>query len=461
MMRDTLEETIDMMQQQGADYADVRYERFTTSKAEVKDRKVEELSRGEDRGVGVRALYNGAWGFSSTTDVSAIEDAAKQAFKSAKALHKYGSVESFDLGSAPTVDTKVEQEGSMPPSTMRDEQRLAILEDAERTMRFHSDTIKSARVVYTDAEGKYMYHSSDGSFIERDPTHYALYCHATARKNDTVETYSERSASTTGLGQFHEDDPVNMAKEAASMAEKIVDASRAPQGEMPVVIGDKLGGLFAHEAVGHAAEADQVLKDDSVFAGKTGEKIASEQVNVVDDPTRDGNHGSYRYDDEGQAGKRTQIIKNGRLNSFLHSRETANRMDAELTGNGRAEAFSTRPVVRMSNTFFDSGDSSKQEMIEEIDEGLYLKGFKGGQVATAEGNFTFGTTHAYRIEDGEVKELVRGPSLSGSTLKVLQNIDMVGGDLEVGDPGYCGKNGQTVFVDTGSPHMRVRELVVG
>ena len=460
-MRDTLETTIDQMRQDGADYADIRYERFTTSKAEVKDRKVEELSRGEDRGIGVRALYDGAWGFSSSTDLEGLEDAAEQAVRSAKALHKYGSVASFDLDAATSVDTTLESRASMPPSTMRDEQRLALLEDAERTMRYHSDAIKSARVTYTDAEGTYMFVNSDGSFIEKNPTHYALYCHATARKQDRVETYTERSASITGLDQFHEDDPVGMAEQAAEMAEKIVDASRAPQGTMPVVIGDKLGGLFAHEAVGHAAEADQVLTNDSIFAGRQGDTIASDHVSVVDDPTLDGKHGSYRYDDEGQRAKRTEIIKNGVLNNFLHSRETATRMDAEPTGNGRAEAFSTRPVVRMSNTFFDTGGSSKEEMIEESDDGLYLKGFKGGQVATAEGNFTFGTTHAYRIEDGELTDLVRGPSISGSTLEVLQKIDLVGDDLEVGDPGYCGKNGQTVFVDTGSPHMRVKEMVVG
>ncbi|MCJ7429126.1 MAG: TldD/PmbA family protein [Candidatus Nanohaloarchaeota archaeon QJJ-5] len=460
-MRDTLESAIDQMQQAGADYADIRYERFTTSKAEIKDQKVEELSRGEDRGVGVRALYDGAWGFSATTDIDELDTAAEQAVRSAKALHKYGSVDAFDLDTASRVETTLDQRAEMTPGMMRDEQRLAILEDAERAMRFHSDTIKSARVVYTDAEGQYMFVNSDGSFIERQPTHYALYCYATARKNDRVETYSERSASATGLEQFHEDDPVNMGKKAAEMAEKIVDAPRAPQGKMPVVIGDKLGGLFAHEAVGHAAEADQVLADDSIFAGRKGETIASEHVSVIDDPTLSGKHGSYRYDDEGQQARKTMILKNGVLNGFLHSRETATRMGAEPTGNGRAEAFSTRPVVRMSNTFFDTGDSSKQEMIEEIDDGLYLKGFKGGQVATAEGNFTFGTTHAYRIIDGEVADIVRGPSISGSTLHVLEEIDLVGDDLEIGDPGYCGKNGQTVYVDTGSPHMRVREMVVG
>ncbi|MDY6778605.1 MAG: TldD/PmbA family protein [Candidatus Nanohaloarchaea archaeon] len=460
-MRDMLEDALDTIQQQGADYADVRYERFDTTKLEVKDRKLEEIATGNDTGVGFRAFYNGAWGFASTNDLESLEDAASDAIRSAKALAGNSSTESRELAPAPQVDETIESQASIPPDFMEMEEKVAILEDAERTMRFSSDKIRSANVIYRDSHGTYMFLNSQGSFVEKHPTHYSLYCQATAKSGGDVETHMERSASIRGMEHFQEADPVSLGEKAAEMAIKIVEAPRPPTGKMPVIIGDRLGGLFAHEAVGHAAEADTVQSGNSIFQGQKGETIAAEGVTVVDDPTLEGKHGSYRFDDEGVPARETTIIADGTLEGFMHSRDTAARAGVEPTGNARAESFAERPVVRMSNTYFAEGDSSKEEMIETIDDGLYVKGFKGGQVSTAEGNFTFGTTHAERIEDGERTGLVRGPSISGMTLDILQRIELVGGDVSVGDPGYCGKNGQTVYVDTGSPHMKVDRMVVG
>jgi TldD protein len=460
-MRDRLENAIDRMQQEGAEHADIRYERFTTNKLEIKDRKVEEITTGDDSGVGFRAFYQGAWGFASTSRLDGLEDAALRAVRSAKALKRNSSVEAFDLEPQDPVEETLQDQAEIPPGVMNMEQKLAVLEDAERTMRYYSDAIRSGRVVYTDSEGRSMFVNSEGSFVERRPTHYSLYCFATARAGDKIETHLERSAAVDGIEHFQEEDPVNMGERAAEMAEKRVNAPRPPSGRMDVVIGDRLGGLFAHEAIGHAAEADTVQAGDSIFAGRKGEKVGADTVSVVDDPSLDAKHGSYRYDEEGMPARRTTLIENGVLQGFLHSRATSSKEGVEPTGNGRAEAFNSRPVVRMSNTFFQAGDSSKEEMVGTIDDGLYLRGFKGGQVSTAEGNFTFGTTHAYRIEDGEVTEMVRGPSLSGKALEVLKKVEMVGDDLNIGDPGYCGKDGQTVYVDTGSPHMKVADMVVG
>jgi len=460
-MRTLLEDAVDLMREKGAEYADIRFEDFTTNMLEVKDRRVEEISSGEDRGVGIRAFYKGAWGFASTNDLDELEMTAEKAVRSAKALQKHSKIEEYELQERETVEETLSSRADIPPGNMRMEQKLALLEDAERTMRYHSEKVKTARVVYSDAEGRYVFVNSEGSFIEKKPTHYSLYCFATARENDRVETHLERSASINGLEHFQDADPVRMGEKAAAMAEEIVNAPRPPSGRMPVIIGDTLGGLFAHEAVGHGAEADTVLSGNSMFAGKRGEQIGSEEVTVIDDPTLEGKHGSYRYDDEGTKARRTTIIEEGRLNGLLHSRETSSREGVRPTGNGRSQSFSHRPVVRMSNTFFDEGGYTKEEMVESVEEGLYLKGFKGGQVSTAEGNFTFGTTHAYLIEDGEITDIVRGPSISGLTLQVLDNIEMVAKDREIGDPGFCGKDGQTVYVDTGSPHMKVTELTVG
>ncbi len=460
-MRGKLENAVDHAQKNGADYADVRFESFDINRLEVKDRKVEDISAGKDQGVGIRAFYKGFWGFSSTNSLENLKKATEKAVKSAKFLKKNSNREEYSLKEYPTVEKKLKSRASIPPGNMEAEQKLAILEDADRTIRNRSEKIKSSRVRYSDSEGKYMFLSSEGSFIEKRPTHFSIYCYATAKSEDKIETHLERSASVNGMKHFQEADPISLAEKSADRALEILNAPRPPTGKMPVVMGDKLGGLFAHEAVGHASEADTVISGDSTFEGLKGEKIGSKNITVVDDSTLDEKHGSYRFDDEGMKAKRTEIIKNGVFKRYLHSKDTCSRMNVKPTGNGRAQSFNSSQLPRMSNTFFENGESSKEEIIESIEEGIYLKGFKGGQVATAEGNFTFGTTHAYRIQDGEIGELVRGPSISGKTLEVLEKVEMVGQDRNIGDPGYCGKAGQTVYVDTGSPHMKVKKMVVG
>lgn len=457
-MRQRLRGVLDGLDDRGTAYADARLDRAQTTKIEVKDRKVEELNAGDQRGIGVRVLYDGAWGFASTSATEDLEDTADEAFRTARALSRSSGAD-HSMPARDPIEEEIE-EPSMTPDSLQPEQKLAIVEDAERAMRFASDMVRSTKVTYSDSTGHQLFMNTEGTVIERSPVHAALYCYATAKDGDSTETHLERTASTEGMDDFMETDSVGMAEKAAEMAEDIVQAPRPPTGEQDVVLGRSLGGLFAHEAVGHAAEADTVLAGDSILEGRRGERVASEEVTLRDDPTRGGHHGSYAYDDEGTPAQGATIIEDGRLQEFLHTRSTAERLDGQMNGHARAQSYSSRPIARMSNTFFDTGTHSDEELLEGTD-GLLVKGFRGGQVSTAEGNFTFGTTHAYEIEDGEVGQIYRGPTLSGLTLPTLKRITGVGKDLEIGDPGYCGKRGQTVYVDTGSPRMRIEEVTLG
>jgi len=457
-MRDRLRGVLDGLDDRGAEYADARSDRAQTTKIEVKDRTVEELTAGDQRGIGVRVLYDGAWGFASTSVTDSLEETADAAFRTARALSRSTAAD-HSMPARDPVEKRLE-EPSMTPDMLRPEQKLAIVEDAERAMRFASDMVRSTKVTYSDSTGHQLFMNTEGTVIERSPVHAALYCYATAKDGDSTETHLERTASTQGMDDFMGEDSVGMAETAAEMAADIVQAPRPPTGKQDVVLGRSLGGLFAHEAVGHAAEADTVLAGDSILEGRRGERVASEEVTLRDDPTREGHHGSYAYDDEGTPAQGATVIADGRLQEFLHTRSTAERLDGEMNGHARAQSYGSRPIARMSNTFFETGSHSDAELMEETD-GLLVNGFRGGQVSTAEGNFTFGTTHAYAIEDGEPGQLYRGPTLSGLTLPTLKRITGVGKDLEIADPGYCGKRGQTVYVDTGSPRMRIEEVTLG
>ncbi len=460
-MREKLERKVGELSKKGADYADIRFERGTSESLNVKDGSVEEIESSNSRGIGIRVLYDGSWGFGSTNSVEKLDKASKKAFKTAKTLSKVTKKEKFSVNQDKSFDEKMSSDAKISPSSISLDQKLAILEEAERSIREVSDKIKSSQVSYNDYEGNKIFVNSDGSFLEKEESSLIIFLVSTAKKNGKIESYRDRLATKKGFEYFKRNDPVKKAVEVGKMSEKLLTAEKSPSKRMPVILGDRLGGLFAHEAVGHAAEADTYLSGDSIFKGKKGEKIASEQVSITDDPTIKEKFGSYRYDDEGVRSKRTEIIKDGRLEGLLHSRETASRMNEKLTGNGRAESYNCRPIVRMSNTFFEEGDIKKEELIRSMKNGIFLEGFKGGQVSTKEGNFTFGATHGYIIRDGERKEMVKNPTISGRTLEVLKKISMVAKNLEIGDPGFCGKSGQSVMADNGAPWMKVDEMVVG
>jgi TldD protein len=212
--------------------------------------------------------------------------------------------------------------------------------------------------------------------------------------------------------------------------------------------------------VGHGLEADAVQKDASVYAGRLGEQVAPEFVTAYDDGSRPNAWGSEGVDDEGTATRRTTVIEEGRLSSYLYDLLRARKDGVESTGNGRRESFRQLPIPRMTNTFFAPGDATPDELIAGVERGLYAVSFGGGQVEPATGDFVFGVSEGYLIENGTVTAPVRGATLVGNGLEALRAIDGIAGDLDIAT-GYCGKGGQTVPAGVGQPHVRIRELTVG
>jgi len=244
------------------------------------------------------------------------------------------------------------------------------------------------------------------------------------------------------------------------IAKRIVDQlkAKAPKGgTFPAVIGTNVVGVFIHEAFGHLAEADLTLSG-SVLSDKLGKKIASEVVTVYDDGTVDGAFGSFKYDDEGTPTQKTLLIRNGEVTGLMHNRETACKFNAKPTGNARAEDFRFEPIIRMRNTYLAPGDSTLEELLEDIKFGYYLKSFRGGQ-ANLDGTFQVGIQEAYEIVEGRLGSPVRNASISGNTLETLHKVDAVGRDFKLW-PGRCGKD-QIAFICDGGPHVRVREVIIG
>ena len=252
------------------------------------------------------------------------------------------------------------------------------------------------------------------------------------------------------------------AREAVRVALVNLEAVDAPAGSLPVVLGPGWPGVLLHEAVGHGLEGDFNRKGTSAFAGRMGEKVASEHCTVVDDATLDGRRGSLTVDDEGTPGQRTVLIENGVLAGYMQDKHNAGLMGVATTGNGRRESYAHLPMPRMTNTFLLPGASDPEEIIASVAKGVYAVSFGGGQVDITSGQFVFSATEAYLIEDGKVGPPIRGATLIGNGPEIMGRVSMVGNDLKLDEGvGVCGKNGQGVPVGVGQPTLKIDEITVG
>lgn len=333
------------------------------------------------------------------------------------------------------------------------EEKVSLLLDLEKAAVLNE--IVSRRVTYVEKAEKVFFTDSSGAEYQYELCRCGFSVMAVASRGGTVQMGYERDHTIRGLNIRHRHD---LARESAERALSLLDAKPAKGGRMHAILDPELGGVFAHEAVGHAAEGDLVKEGNSVLKGKTGEIIGSPLITIVDDPSL-VEFGFCPVDDEGSATTRTEIIRAGRMESYLHSKETLALVGGGLPGHCRGMAGEI-PIVRMSNTFIENGDSSLDEILSSCRNGILLKGSRGGQVDPGRGMFQFNAEYGYLVEGGECTTMVRDVSLSGEILQTLHSVSMVGNDRAL-HPGYCGKGGQTVPVTDGAPHLLLEDAVVG
>ena len=276
-----------------------------------------------------------------------------------------------------------------------------------------------------------------------------------------MQTGYQSMGHTVGFEIFDTVDVEELARDAARQAITKLLARPAPSGAMPVVIKNGSGGVLFHEACGHGLEADLVAKDSSVYAGKVGQLVANPLVTLVDDGTMPGEWGTLGYDDEGHITQRNTLIEDGILTDYMWDHIRARNAGRPGSGNGRRQSYQHLPMVRMTNTFVLNGPDTPQDIISSTPHGVYVAKLGGGSVNTATGDFVFGMTEAYLIEDGKITEPLREGNLIGNGPKVLRDIDMLANDFAMGNPGTCGKDGQGVPVGDGQPTLRVKELTIG
>ncbi|WGM89317.1 MAG: TldD/PmbA family protein [Candidatus Bathyarchaeum tardum] len=457
-MKDVLAKTVEYGQSLGAEYVEVRAQNLFKTSLTTKDGIVETAKDGTESGAGIRVLVGGAWGFVSLGNLEAnlLHESVKEAVKLARAasLHVKSPVTLADIKA---VEDTVVAKPKKNPKDVSMEQKIENTLKMDKAIFGYDNRIKSCTINYLDVTGTSYLVNSDRTCIQQDKLYVWSRVLASAREASVFASAREEIGSTAGYEVFDSQTPEKLG---AMVAKRTVDQLKAKTpkgGTFPAVIGPNVVGVFIHEAMGHLAEADLTLSG-SVLFDKVGKKIASDVVTVYDDGTVDGAFGSFKYDDEGVRAQKTALIQKGTLIGLMQSRETAHKLNMEPTGNARAEDFRVEPIIRMRNTYLATGDSSFEELIEDVDFGYYLKSFRGGQ-ANLDGTFQVGIQEAYEIIKGEISAPVRSASISGNALETLRRVDAVGKDFELW-PGRCGK-GQTAFICDGGPHIRVGEITIG
>ncbi len=441
----------------GADFAEVFVEDRRNTNLLFSDNKIENAVLGKDFGVGIRLIrgFNTVYAYTNDISEKNLIAVAKDAAKAFNSKEKK-KVLDFTKRGLELNNTPIK----IYPGDVMLKEKLDILRKSHDIIKNYDDIIVQASSSYADSDQKILIANSEGLFESDRRVRTRIMQNAVASYKGEIQSGSASPGASMGFEFFDTVDVVDLANEAARVAVTMAKSPYAPSGKMPVIMDNAFGGVLFHEACGHGLEAEFVSKGSSVYAGKMGEKIASELVTAIDDGTMKNQWGSSNIDDEGSPTQRNVLIEKGVLKSYLVDNLNGKRMGMKSTGSARRQSYKYAPTSRMNNTFIDRGESSFEEMLAGVDYGLYAAKLGGGSVDVVTGDFNFAVMEGYIIKNGKIQNSVKGASLVGTGLEVLKNIDMVGKDLKLAE-GMCGASSGSIPAGLGQPQVRIKSLTVG
>ncbi|GFI62057.1 metalloprotease TldD [Clostridiales bacterium] len=440
----------------GGDFAEIFCENTVRNNITMVNGKIDGALSGIDYGAGIRVFEGLNAKYVYTNDISE-KGLLKAAEKASEAINKEGKTgcnEFIPKSYNNRNIIKIEPD-KRPVCDKRD-----LLKEASDAAFSFNSLITQTRTGYMDSAQEVLIANSEGLWVSDRRVRTRFTVEAVAGDGSEKQSGRLSPGGSEGMELFERINVKETARHAAETAVTMLGAEECPSGKMTVVIDNGFGGVIFHEACGHSLEATAVARNASVFAGRLGEKIASDVVTAIDDGTIPNAWGSLNIDDEGNPAQRNVLIENGILKSYLIDRLNGKRMGMKATGSSRRESYKYAPTSRMTNTFIAAGKSTLKEIISNTEFGLYAKQMGGGSVEPATGIFNFAVLEGYIIRNGKVCEPVRGATLIGKGAEVLLNIDMVGNNL-CRAQGMCGSISGSIPTDVGQPMIRVKNMTVG
>ena len=437
------------------DYLEIRVEQSESTGLAFRGKQLDAVDRSFSLGGGIRACHQGGWSFVTFNGLKELNERIEEAISQAKLVGKSET----QLAAVEPIEDYVPEQIKRDPRQVSLKDKRELLESYNEILLNFDPRIQTTMASIGDRFATKTFINSTGSCIVQERLDINGRFAAIARGEDGVvrqgfESVHSRNDFDVLVGIEER------VKGAAERAVRQLEAKSVKGGQYTVILDPYLSGVFIHEAFGHLSEADFVYENPKMQELLTlGKPMGIKQLNVIDDATMENLPGSMKYDDEGVPGQRKYLIKDGVLTERLHSRETAGKMTEAPTGNARAIRANYPPIVRMTNTAIEPGDTPLEQMFEGIKEGVYAVRMLGGQ--TNGEMFTFAAAEGYMIRDGKIAEPVSDVTLSGNVFQTLQDIDAISSDTLYTNGG-CGKGGQMPLpVSVGGPHIRIQNVVVG
>lgn len=442
----------------GTDDGELFLERRRSEALVFDDGRLKTASYDAAQGFGLRAVRQEVSGYAHSTDIS--HAALKRAAETARLAVGAGG---GTMAEPPQATNRKLYSGDDPIAGTSFPVKLETLKDIDNYMRERDSRVVqvSASIAASLQEVEIL--RANGQAVRDSRPMTRLNISVIVEKDGRRESGSAGGGGRIGLdGLIEPDEWQAKADEALRIARVNLDAVAAPAGVMDVVLGPGWPGILLHEAIGHGLEGDFNRKGSSAFAGLMGKRIAAAGVTVLDDGTIPDRRGSITVDDEGTPSAKNVLIEDGILTGYMQDRQNARLMGVPATGNGRRQSYAHAPMPRMTNTYMLGGDAKPEDIVADLEDGIYAVGFGGGQVDITNGKFVFSCTEAYRVESGKVGAPIKGATLIGDGATALKNIRAIGNDMKL-DPGMgnCGKAGQWVPVGVGQPTLMISGLTVG
>lgn len=451
-----LEKTLDKALSGGADFAEVFVEDSYSSTLSFLDQKADRLNVGKIKGAGIRLFYGEEIIYVTTNDLS--EDGLISAAHVASRAIK-GAAETKLI---PLQSQSYQQFSSseISPWDFKKEDKISLMSRADKMARILSSDVTQFTAVSSESVQKVQIANSLGRLSEEERNYTRFSVSSIIERAGNKHSGSAKSGYLKGSELLNQLDVESLAREATREASTMVEAGYAPAGEFPVILDKGFGGVIFHEACGHGLETTSVAKNASVFCGKLGEKIAQDCVTAIDDGTIPNEWGSIAIDDEGYPTQKTVLIDKGVLKSYIVDQMGAIKTGYKATGSGRRQNYTFAPASRMRNTYIAPGQDSMQDLLKKLGTGIYCRKMGGGSVMPGTGAFNFAANEAYWVEDGEVKQPLKGASLIGTGIETLGKISAVGKDFEL-ESGICGSVSGSVPTTVGQPPILISNINVG
>jgi TldD protein len=442
----------------GGEYAELYFEYRESGSIVFEDQAVKNVGGGVMQGLGVRVIQGDAVGYAYTEDLS--REAMRRAADTAAQISTRNRI-------VDPVDMTIERPPQFYPVLQESVEaaaadKLAVIRRADSAARAYHPSVARVDISLLDETKRILIATSDGRMAGDVQPLIRINITCLSEVDGSRQTARTGGGGRFGMEYFSRVTPESLAVEAARQAVLLQEAQEAPAGTLPVVLAAGDSGVLLHEAVGHGLEADFNRKRTSTYTDRVGKSVASELCTIVDDGTILNSRGSLNVDDEGNPGRSNVLIQDGVLQGYMQDRISARHFQVAPTGNSRRQTFKHYPMPRMTNTYMLAGETPREEIIRSVERGIYCVSYDGGQVNISNGDFVFGVTEGYLIENGRITAPIRNASLIGNGPDILSKVTMAGTDFTLSDGRWtCGKAGQSVPVGVGMPTVLVSGITVG